>query len=88
MSVYGYLNCHDCRQTLWLGRALHRDSRPLCFHIGGPGEAPHWKRERLNQVVWKFLADHTAHRIGVPLEHEMMDEMFDNQDIRATGRHG
>jgi hypothetical protein len=35
MSVYGYLNCHGCRQTLRLGKALHRDFRPFCFHIGG-----------------------------------------------------
>jgi hypothetical protein len=39
-------------------------------------------------VVRKSLTDHTAHRIDVPLEHEMTDEMFDYQDIRATGRHG
>src|SRR5262249_31135465 len=74
-------NCHDCRQTLWLGKALHRDFRPFCFHIGDPDEPPHWKRERLNQVVWKFLADHTAHRIDARLEHEMTDEMFDYQRI-------
>jgi hypothetical protein len=81
MSIYGYLNCHDCRQTLWLGKALHRDDRPFAFHIGGSQEPPHWARPQLNQVLWKFLADHTAHRIDVRLEHEMTDEMFGYQDI-------
>lgn len=81
MSVYGYLNCHDCRQTLWLGKALHDNYKPFCFHIGVDTDSPHWKREQLNQVLWKFLADHTAHRIDVRLEHEMSDDMFGFQEI-------
>src|SRR5262249_43557729 len=71
----------DCRQTLWLGKALHRDYRPFHFHIGGPDEPPMWKREQFNQVLWKFLADHTGHRIDVRLEHEMSDDMFAYQQI-------
>jgi hypothetical protein len=81
MSIYGYLNCHDFRQSLWLGKALHRGGRPLCFHIGGPDDPPHWRREQLNQVMWKFLADHAGHRIDVRLEHEMSDEMNGYQEI-------
>jgi hypothetical protein len=82
VSVYGYLNCHDCRQTIWLGKALHHGYRPLaCFHIGTENEPPHWARLQLNQVLWRFLADHTAHRIDVRLEHEMTDEMFGYQEI-------
>ena len=81
MSIYGHLNCHACRQTLWLGKALHDDLRPFSFHIGGPEEPPHWKREQLNQVLWKFLADHTGHRIDVRLEHEMTEEMYGYQTI-------
>jgi hypothetical protein len=80
VSVYGYLNCHDCRQTLWLGKALHRDYRPFAFHIGGSEEPAHWARPQLNQVLWKFLADHTGHRIDVRLEHEQ-DEFEDYQQI-------
>jgi hypothetical protein len=81
VSIYGYLNCHDCRQTLWLGKALHRDYRPFCFHLGGADQPPHWQREQLNQVLWKFLADHTGHRIDVRLEYEMTEEMFGYQSI-------
>ena len=81
MSVYGYLNCHDCGQMLWLGKALHRDFRPICYHIGGEDAPPHWKRDQLNRVVWKFLADHAAHRIDVRLEHEMTDELSAYQQI-------
>lgn len=81
MSIYGYLNCHDCRQTLWVGKAIHVNHRPLWFHIGSEQEPPHWKREQLNQVLWKFLADHCSHRIDVRLEHEMTDEMFGYQEI-------
>lgn len=81
MSIYGYLNCHDCRQTLFLGKALHCNYRPFAFHIGGAEEPAHWARQQLNQVLWKFLADHSWHRIDVRLEHEMTDEMFGYQHI-------
>jgi hypothetical protein len=81
MSIYAFLNCHDCRQTVWLGKALHREYRPFCFHIGSEHEPPNWKRAVLNQVLWKFLADHTGHRIDVRLEHAMTDDMFDYQEI-------
>jgi hypothetical protein len=85
MSIYGYLNCHDCRQSLWLGKALwHHDYRPFAFHIGSD-TPPHWARPQLNQVLWKFLADHTAHRIDVRLEHEMTEEMDSYQDIGGDG---
>jgi hypothetical protein len=70
VSIYGYLNCHDCRQTLWLGKALHHNYRPFAFHIGSEEEPPHWARPQLNQVLWKFLAEHTGHRIDVRLEHQ------------------
>jgi hypothetical protein len=81
MSIYAYFNCHDCRQRLWLGKALHNDFRPTCFHIGGSDELPHWKREQLNQVLWKFLADHTRHSIDVRLEHEMTDAIYEYAQI-------
>jgi hypothetical protein len=81
VSIYAYLNCHDCRQTLWLGKALHENYRPSCFHIGDQTEPPQWKRDVLNQVLWKFLADHTGHRIDVRLEHEMTDDMHEYHEI-------
>ncbi|MFL5342541.1 MAG: hypothetical protein ACJ8F7_20535, partial [Gemmataceae bacterium] len=81
MSIYGYLNCHDCRQTVWLGKALHDNYRPYCFHMGDAEDSPHWKRELLNQVLWKFLADHTSHRIDVRLEYKMTEEMYGYQMI-------
>ncbi len=81
MSIYGYLNCHDCRQSLFLGKALHCNYRPFAFHIGGPEEPAHWARQQLNQVLSKFLADHSGHRIDVRLEHEMTEDMFGYQDI-------
>ncbi len=74
MSVYGYLNCHDCRQTLWLGKALDSDYRPFAFHIGGAEEPPNWAGPELNQVLWKFMADHMGHRIDVRLE-DTQDEL-------------
>jgi hypothetical protein len=71
VSVYGYLNCHDCRQTMWLGKSCHD-----FYHIGAAEEPPLWKREILNQALWKFLAEHTGHQIDVRLEHEVTEDMF------------
>jgi hypothetical protein len=88
MSIYGYLNCHNCRQTLWLGKALHRANRPYAFHIGEPEEPPHWARPQLNQILWKFMADHAGHRIDVRLEHEMTEEMFGYQNIGGDTNQG
>lgn len=81
VSIYGYLNCHDCRQSLWLGKAIHENHRPLFFHIGPNEESPNWKRESLNQTVWKFLADHCGHRIDARLESDMTEEMFGYETI-------
>jgi len=44
--------------SLWLGKALHDQYQPYCYHIGDAELPPHWKREELNQVLWKFLAEH------------------------------
>jgi hypothetical protein len=82
MSIYGYFCCHDCRQLVWLGKAIwHEDYRPLFYHIGSETENPHWSRPELNQVLWKFLADHTGHRIDVCLEHDMDEAMWAYQEI-------
>lgn len=67
------------------GQGIHRGQRPLYFHIGGSEEPKHWEREWLNQVVWKFLADHTGHRIDVRLEHEMTEDMLGYQEIGGDG---
>ena len=81
MSVYGYLSCHDCRQIHWLGKAVRPQQGSLYFHRGGPRDPPHWRRETLNQVIWKFLADHVAHRIDVRLDHDMTEEIHGYQEI-------
>ena len=79
MSIYGYFNCHDCRQTIWLGKALHNDYRPFAFQRGsGP---KNWNCPQFNKVIWKFLADHTGHHIDVRLEMEMTEEIYGYQDI-------
>jgi hypothetical protein len=48
----------------------------------GDGNQPlHWQREKLNQVLWKFLADHTGHRIDVRLDHQMTNDSYGYQEI-------
>jgi|SRR5215469_14778604 len=79
MSIYGYFNCHDCRQTIWLGKALHNDHRPFAFQRGtGP---KHWNQPQFNKVIWKFLADHTGHHIDVRTEDQMTEEIYGYQEI-------
>jgi hypothetical protein len=82
LSIYAYLNCHDCRQSLWLGKAVcHLLPQQQYFHIGSADDPRNWKREDLNQVLWKFLADHCGHRIDVRREDGMTEEMFGYQSI-------
>lgn len=81
MSIYGYLNCHDCKKCIWLGKALHKENIPFAYHIGSADQPKHWKREMLNKVIWKFLADHTGHNIDVRLEYDMPDDEEDYQEI-------
>lgn len=88
MSIYGFLNCHDCRQMVWLGKAMHEQYRPIWFHIGPADDPPNWQRDVLNQVIWKFLADHCSHRIDVRLESQMTEEMYGYQDIGGDGETG
>lgn len=85
MSVYGYFLCHDCRQCIWLGKALHENHVPYAYHIGSINEGKHWKRPELNKIIWKFLADHTHHKIEVMMEHNMSDDMYGYQDIGGDG---
>src|SRR4051794_13962081 len=80
MSTYAYFCCHQCKQSIWLGKALHEDHKAFAFHIGND-ETKHWLRPQLNKLIWKFLADHTGHNIDVRLEEEMTDEMFGYQAI-------
>jgi hypothetical protein len=81
MSIYGYLCCHDCRQLVWPGKALHENYRPFCYHVGQEDDPPRWLRTELNQVLWKFLADHTGHHIDTRLEQDMEDQMWEYQEI-------
>lgn len=85
MSIYGYLNCQNCRHRMWLGKAIHQEYRPHYFHIGENDGPSNWQQEQLNQVLWKFLSDHCGHRIDVRLEHDMTDDMWSYKDIGGDG---
>lgn len=81
MSIYGNLLCHDCKQLLWLGKAIYAGDQVAYYHLGSAAEAPNWRQTRLNQAVWKFLADHTGHHIGVYRDFEMADALHDYTEI-------
>ena len=84
MSIYGYLLCHTCRESMWLGKAIQESNRVLYFHVGQPDDPSNWQRAVLNQALWKFVADHSSHRIVVTLENDMTDEFY---SYRAVGSH-
>lgn len=73
MGLYGFFICHDCCQTLVLGKAYRSSGRPVFFHAGAMNP-PNWNQPELNQVLWKFLADHCGHRINVRLDEDMTEE--------------
>lgn len=62
VSEYGYLLCVDCREFIWLGKAVQNDSRIVYFAVGD--KEPNWRQPGLARSIWKFLADHVGH----PLE--------------------
>ena len=81
MSIYAELLCHNCRQSVFLGKAMcESNGTPFAFHIGND-PTPHWKRDKLNKVIWKFLADHAAHNIDVRMEHQLTENMYAYQEI-------
>jgi hypothetical protein len=81
MSIYACLSCHDCRQSIFLGKALHENGRPTYFHRGRETDLPNWRREQLNQVLCKFLADHAGYRIDVRTEAAMTDDMNEYAEV-------
>lgn len=81
MSIYGNLLCHDCKQLLWLGKAIYAGDQVAYYHLGNAAETPNWNQTRFNQVIWKFLANHTNHRIGVCCNSEMDDTLQDYTEI-------
>jgi hypothetical protein len=80
MGAYAYLMCHDCHQLCFLGKAYRSGGRPVFFQLGAL-RALNWKQKKLNQVLWKFLAEHCSHRLDVRLDEEMKEEMFEYQSI-------
>ncbi|MEZ4645911.1 MAG: hypothetical protein R3E31_24865 [Chloroflexota bacterium] len=69
------------KQAVWLGKTIYADSRVAYYHLGNMAEPPNWSQPQLNQVVWKFLADHTSHRIGVYRDFEMEETLHDYMEI-------
>lgn len=88
MSIYGQLVCLDCRLEFWLGKAVFRihEGRKIVdyFHIGDPSDPPNWKREELNRVIWKMLADHIGHNLRVLFDYELA-EQEDGIPFRVIG---
>lgn len=40
MSIYGNLLCYDCKQVLWLGKAIYVDAQVAYYHLGNTTETP------------------------------------------------
>ncbi|MBK8900645.1 MAG: hypothetical protein IPM53_05665 [Anaerolineaceae bacterium] len=81
MSISGNFLCYDCKQLLWLGKAIFAGDQVAYYHLGNATEAPNWKQSQLNQALWKFLADHTSHHIGVLCDFELDDTLQDYTEI-------
>lgn len=81
MSIYGNFLCYDCKQVLWLGKAIYAGDQVIYYHLGNATEIPNWKQTQLNQVIWKFLADHTNHHISVLSDSEVDDTLQDYTEI-------
>ena len=68
MSRYGFLVCDDCKDMLWLGKAVYgEDNRIDHFNINSP-EAKDSDNSVLNRAVWKMLAEHAGHTLRVAID--------------------
>jgi hypothetical protein len=81
MSRYASLACPRTRKLLWLGKAIFKQQKGTegassvvdRFHIGSAEEPPNYRRDLLNQVLWKFLAEHTGMDLRVVVEGDGFD---------------
>jgi hypothetical protein len=70
MSVSGDLVCVDCHSWLWLGKAMGPLGLPwVDSYIAGGGRILNWENSELNRGLWKFLAEHAAHRLEINLDN-------------------
>lgn len=69
----GFFVCYDCKHRLYLGEAIRHP-----VHIGGiqffykdnSEKIPNSKNSVLSQGLWKMMADHAKHHIGVIVGEE------------------
>lgn len=82
MSRYAYLTCVECGVALWLGKAIYKGNRVDRFHMGQESDPANSLNNKLNRVIWKFLADHAGHAIRVIVEGDAdFDSIGDYQEI-------
>ena len=69
----GFFVCYDCKHRLYLGQAIRNSS-----HMGGiqffykdnPEKIPNSKNSLLSEGLWKMMAEHAKHHIGVIVGEE------------------
>jgi hypothetical protein len=85
MSENGFFVCHDCRVMLGLGKAIKREDDSINYYLSGVKER-NWQQPDLDRALWKFVADHTAHRIAIIREYGLeFDDRTADED--ANGRY-
>ncbi|WP_156040792.1 hypothetical protein [Chondromyces apiculatus] len=72
MSLSGWMACHTCRTTLWLGKAVHKNYQVIRFHAAVQDVPLNSDNTELNRALWKFLADHARHNIQVIVEGDQV----------------
>jgi hypothetical protein len=86
VSIYGWFACRDCKVKVWLGKALRENDndQPTRFQIRDThtGDPLNSENPILNKVIWKMLADHATHSIGVFVEgYNDDDAIYEYKDI-------
>jgi hypothetical protein len=84
MSVYGYVVCTDCKEMLFLGRAvfdLRVEDQSVVkeYWRASRDGLPNYSQMKLNRLLWKFLAKNTGHNVRIVLEHELEKLVRDDE---------
>jgi len=83
MSIYGQLDCKDCKQSIFLGKAIRDDRGALRYFVVGTASTDEYRT--LSRAVFKFFAEHVGHDIAVLYDYQWEDLYGDEENWLQIG---
>jgi hypothetical protein len=86
MSRYAWLVCEETKEMVWLGKIVS-DPRTSEVYFQVDGQLPNSSSKLMNQVIWRFLAQHIDKPLRVWSE-ETMDRSIDDSYVEIGNEDG